>query len=122
MLTSELDYRLPEGLIAQKPANPRDSSRLMVVDVPRQSIEHHVFHDLPRFLRPGDAVVLNETKVLPARLFANRPGGGEMELLFLRDLGTKDNLWEVMARPSRRLRVGLTLSAGRVRIEVADWS
>jgi S-adenosylmethionine:tRNA ribosyltransferase-isomerase len=112
MLTSELDYQLPEGLIAQKPATPRDSSRLMVVDVRRRRIEHHVFRDLPRFLRPGDALVLNETKVLPARIFARRPGGGETELLFLRDLGTKDNLWEVMARPSRRLRIGMTLSAG----------
>jgi S-adenosylmethionine:tRNA ribosyltransferase-isomerase len=120
MLTSELDYHLPEGLIAQKPATPRDSSRLMVVDVRRRSVEHHVFRDLPRFLRPGDGVVLNETKVLPARLFARRPGGGETELLFLRDLGTTDNLWEVMARPSRRLRIGMTLSAGYEELLVVE--
>jgi S-adenosylmethionine:tRNA ribosyltransferase-isomerase len=120
MLTSELDYQLPEGLIAQKPATPRDSSRLMVVDVRRRSVEHHVFRDLPRFLRPGDGVVLNETKVLPARLFARRPGGGETELLFLRDLGTTDNLWEVMARPSRRLRIGMTLSAGYEELLVVE--
>jgi S-adenosylmethionine:tRNA ribosyltransferase-isomerase len=74
MLTSELDYQLPEGLIAQKLATPRDSSRLMVVDVQRQSIEHHAFRDLPCFLRPGDTLVLNETKVLPARLSVRRPG------------------------------------------------
>ncbi len=77
MLTSELDYRLPKELIAQSPATPRDSSRLMVVNVPRNTIEHCVFRDLPRFLRPGDAAVLNETKVLPARLSVRRPGGGE---------------------------------------------
>jgi S-adenosylmethionine:tRNA ribosyltransferase-isomerase len=112
MLTSELDYQLPEGLIAQKLATPRDSSRLMVVDVQRQSIEHHAFRDLPCFLRPGDTLVLNETKVLPARLSVRRPGGGEAELLFLRDLGPKGNIWEVMARPSRRLRAGMTLSTG----------
>ena len=110
MLTSELDYRLPEALIAQRPAAPRDSSRLMVVDVQKQSIEHRVFRDLPVFLRPKDALVLNETKVLPARLCARRPGGGETELLFLRELGAKGNLWEVMVRPSRRLRVGMALS------------
>jgi S-adenosylmethionine:tRNA ribosyltransferase-isomerase len=110
MLTSDLDYRLPEALIAQRPVVPRDSSRLMVVDVRKQSIEHRVFRDLPRFLRSGDAVVLNETKVLPARLSVLRPGGGETELLFLRDLGSEGNVWEVLARPSRRLRAGMALS------------
>jgi S-adenosylmethionine:tRNA ribosyltransferase-isomerase len=112
VLTSDLDYRLPEGLIAQRPASPRDSSRLMVVDVQKQSIEHRIFRDLPVFLRPGDALVLNETKVLSARLSARRPGGGETELLFLRELDAKGKLWEVMARPSRRLRPGMTLSIG----------
>ena len=110
MLTNELDYELPEELIAQKPAVPRDSSRLMVVDVKEGTIEHHVFRDLPSFLRPGDTVVLNETKVLPARLSARRPGGGEMELLFLRELDAKGNVWEAMVRPSRRLRTGMMLS------------
>jgi len=110
MLTSELDYELPEGLIAQRPVIPRDASRLMVVDAKRETIEHRVFRDLPSFLRPGDAVVLNETKVLPARLSVRRPGGGETELLFLRDLGA--DVWEVMARPSRRLRAGMMLSVG----------
>jgi S-adenosylmethionine:tRNA ribosyltransferase-isomerase len=113
VLTNELDYRLPEDLIAQKPAVPRDSSRLMVVDVRKGTFEHHVFRELPSFLRPGDAVVLNETRVLPARLFAHRPGGGKTELLFLRDLGgAKDGVWEVMARPGKRLRTGMVLSAG----------
>jgi S-adenosylmethionine:tRNA ribosyltransferase-isomerase len=112
VLTSDLDYRLPEGLIAHRSASPRDSSRLMVVDVQKQSIEHRIFRDLPEFLYPGDALVLNETKVLPARLSARRPGGGETELLFLRKLGAKGNLWEVMTRPSRRLRAGMTLSIG----------
>ncbi len=85
MLTSELDYELPEDLIAQSPVEPRDASRLMVVDVRRGTIAHHTFRDLPRFLSPGDALVLNETKVLPARVKANKPTGGEVELLFLRD-------------------------------------
>ncbi len=115
MLTSELDYKLPEALIAQSPADPRDSSRLMLVDVKSGIITHHIFRDLPRFLRPGDALVVNETKVLPARLHARRPGGGEVELLFLRDLGGG---WEVLARPSRRLKPGLVLSAGADELEV----
>ena len=117
MLTSDLDYRLPEGLISQRPASPRDSSRLMIVDVRKQSIEHRFFRDLPVFLRPGDALVLNETKVLPARLRARRPGGGETELLFLRDLGAGGDLWEVMARPSRRLRAGMVLSIGEEELQ-----
>jgi S-adenosylmethionine:tRNA ribosyltransferase-isomerase len=87
VLVSELDYELPEELIAQRPADPRDASRLMVVDVERSTITHHTFRDLPNFLRPGDALVLNETKVIPARLAARKPTGGGVELLFLRDLG-----------------------------------
>jgi S-adenosylmethionine:tRNA ribosyltransferase-isomerase len=117
VLTSELDYELPEALIAQKPAEPRDSSRLMVVDVKRGSIAHYVFRDLPRFLRPGDALILNETKVLPARLTTRRKSGGEVELLFLKDLGGS---WEVLARPSRRLKPGLVLVVGADELKVVE--
>jgi S-adenosylmethionine:tRNA ribosyltransferase-isomerase len=113
VLVSELDYELPEGLIAQRPAEPRDASRLMAVDVKRNTITHHTFRDLPNFLRPGDALVLNETKVLPARVEARKPTGGGVELLFLRDLcPDHGDTWEVLARPSKRLRPGLVLSAG----------
>lgn len=116
MHTDELDYELPQELIAQRPAEPRDASRLMVVDVPSRGISHHVFRELPGFLGPGDVLVLNETKVIPARLFAGRPGGGEVELLFL---GERGGVWEALARPSRRLRPGMVLSAGRdERLEV----
>jgi S-adenosylmethionine:tRNA ribosyltransferase-isomerase len=117
VLTSELDYELPEALIAQRPAEPRDSSRLMVVDARSGTVSHHVFRGLPRFLRPGDALVLNETKVLPARLLGRRPGGGEVELLFLRELGGR---WEVLARPSKRLRPGMTLSVGGDELELVE--
>jgi S-adenosylmethionine:tRNA ribosyltransferase-isomerase len=113
VLTSELEYELPDDLIAQSPADPRDASRLMVVDVRRGTIAHHTFRDLPRFLLPGDALVLNETKVMPARLEAKKPTGGEVELLFLRELGPdRGGAWEVLARPSKRLRPYLVLSAG----------
>ena len=115
MLTSQLDYELPQALIAQRPAEPRDSSRLMVVDAKTGAIAHHVFRDLPRFLHPGDALVLNETKVLRARVSACRPGGGEVELLFLQDLGGP---WEALARPSKRLRPGLVLTVGTDELEV----
>jgi S-adenosylmethionine:tRNA ribosyltransferase-isomerase len=117
LLTSELDYELPEALIAQRPAEPRDSSRLMVVDVETGSIAHRVFRDLPRFLGPKDALVLNETKVLPARLVAHKRSGGEVELLFLRDRGGP---WEVLARPSKRLKPGTVLAAGADELKVVE--
>lgn len=117
MLTSELDYELPESLIAQKPAQPRDTSRLMVVDVKAGEISHHSFRDLPNLLAGGDAVVLNETKVIPARLNVQRPGGGETELLFLKDLGDR---WEVLARPSKRLRPGMKLTVSGDTLEVLE--
>ncbi|MDQ3602823.1 MAG: tRNA preQ1(34) S-adenosylmethionine ribosyltransferase-isomerase QueA [Actinomycetota bacterium] len=121
MLTSELDYDLPEDLIAQSPAEPRDASRLMVVNAKEGTIAHHTFRDLPRFLLPGDALVLNETKVIPARLEAKKPTGGEVELLFLRDLGpNRGGAWEVLARPSKRLRPGLGLLAGGKRLEIVE--
>jgi S-adenosylmethionine:tRNA ribosyltransferase-isomerase len=116
VLVSELDYELPESLIAQKPAEPRDASRMMVVDVARSTIAHHTFRDLPEFLRPGDALVLNETKVIPARVEASKPTGGAVELLFLRDLGPDGGVWEVLARPSKRLRPGLVLTTGGERL------
>ena len=109
MRTDELDYELPQDLIAQGPAIPRDASRLMVIDVSTGEVSHRIFHDLPAFLHPGDALVLNETKVLPARLAVRRPGGGTAELLFLGEMD--DGSWEVLARPSRRLKPGMQLSA-----------
>ena len=115
MLTSELYYELPEALIAQRPAEPRDSSRLMVIDVGMGHISHHVFRDFPRFLGQRDALVLNETKVLPARLLARKKTGGEVELLFLREL---DGAWEVLARPSKRLKPGITLAVGEEELNV----
>jgi S-adenosylmethionine:tRNA ribosyltransferase-isomerase len=121
LLLSELDYDLPEALIAQTPAEPRDSSRLMVVDAARGTIEHRIFRELPTFLRPGDALVLNETKVLPARLKARKPTGGGIELLFLRDLGPgHGNAWEVLARPAKRLRPGLRLLAGDAKVDLVE--
>ncbi|HKH10320.1 MAG TPA: tRNA preQ1(34) S-adenosylmethionine ribosyltransferase-isomerase QueA [Rubrobacter sp.] len=121
MLVSDLDYDLPEALIAQTPAEPRDSSRLMVVDAAGGTIEHRTFRNFPLFLRPGDALVLNETKVLPARLRARKPTGGEVELLFLRDLGPeRGNAWEALARPTKRLKPGLRLLAGDAKLDLVE--
>jgi S-adenosylmethionine:tRNA ribosyltransferase-isomerase len=118
---SELDYELPEDLIAQRPASPRDASRLMVVDVASGRISHHVFRELPDFLEPGDALVLNETKVIPARLAARKETGGEVELLFLREIesGNGSERWEALARPGRRLREGMRLFAGGEEVRIA---
>jgi S-adenosylmethionine:tRNA ribosyltransferase-isomerase len=82
----------------------------MVVDAEEGSISHHTFRDLPESLLPGDALVVNETKVIPARLEAKRPGGGAVELLFLRELGGGGS-WEALARPSKRMKPGMKLSA-----------
>ncbi|MBA2440953.1 MAG: tRNA preQ1(34) S-adenosylmethionine ribosyltransferase-isomerase QueA [Rubrobacter sp.] len=124
MLTRDLDYDLPEELIAQRPAEPRDASRLMVVDVASGSISHHGFRELPGFLLPDDRLVLNETRVVPARVQARKATGGEVELLFLRETGEgngrRRGIWEVLARPGRRLRPGLVLSAGDREVEVVE--
>jgi S-adenosylmethionine:tRNA ribosyltransferase-isomerase len=105
--TSDFDYPLPPELIAQRPASPRDSSRLMIVSRDGTPLEHRTFADLPMYLRRGDALVLNETRVIPARLHARKtPGGGRVELLLLRRL--EPQVWEALVggkavRPGRRL-------------------
>jgi len=104
--TAEFDYQLPPELIAQTPIEPRDSSRLMVVDRNSGAISHHHFCDLPEFLRPGDLLVHNESRVIPARLFGRKPTGGRVEILLLRQ--RTDDTWEALVR-GRRVREGLRL-------------
>jgi S-adenosylmethionine:tRNA ribosyltransferase-isomerase len=126
MRTSELDYELPPELIAQRPVERRDDSRLLVHDRASGAVRHRRFRDLPDELGAGDLVVLNDTRVLPARLRLTRPGGGgTAEVLLLEPLGA--GVWEALARPSRRLREGTTLGpvtlledlgAGRWRIRL----
>jgi S-adenosylmethionine:tRNA ribosyltransferase-isomerase len=110
MRTDEFDYYLPPELVAQTPVEPRDASRLLVVDRGENTISHEAFRDLPRFLRPGDLLVVNDSRVLPARLHGIRPHGGAAELLLLRDFG--DDRWLCLARPAKRMRVGDTLTFG----------
>lgn len=108
MRLEELDFHFPQGLIAQCPADPRDSCRLMYL--PAQGDHRHaVFSDLPGLLRPGDTLVFNDSRVLAARVEAKKATGGRVEVLFLRPCDERGRLWEVLARPSHRLRPGLDL-------------
>jgi S-adenosylmethionine:tRNA ribosyltransferase-isomerase len=106
--TSELDYDLPQELIAQHPLERRDRSRLLVHDRASGETRHRRFDDLPDELGEGTLVVVNDTRVLPARLRLQRPGGGEAEVLLLERVG-ENGTWEGLARPSRKLRAGQRL-------------
>ena len=111
MKTSDFYYDLPEELIAQTPIEQRDTSRLMTVERGTGAVEHRHFYDLPDFLRPGDCLILNNSRVLPARLLGQRlPGGGACEVLLLIDWG--DKTWECLVRPGRKMRTGARLSFG----------
>ena len=102
------DYDLPPELIAQRPAEPRDSARLLVVSRTDGSLSDHTFRELPALLRPGDLIVVNDTRVMSARLIARRESGGRIELLLLER--RTDGLWRSLARPARRLRAGEALT------------
>ena len=105
MKASDFDYHLPRKLIAQYPAEPRDQSRLMVLNRGDGSIEHRLFCDLVSYLRSGDLLVLNKSRVLPARLYGNKvDSGGRVEMLLLRRAGNND--WEALVRPGKRVKVG----------------
>jgi len=119
------EFDLPENFIASRPAVPRGSSRLMILDRAAQSIEHSVFESFPYRLDEGDCLVVNETKVRPCRIFATREEtGGKLELLFLRKCDKAadgEDRWEAMVRPSRRLKEGAVLRlAGGATARVAE--
>ncbi len=111
--TRLLEYELPEELIAQSPAEKRDHSRLLVMSRDTASLEHRVFTDIVEYIRPGDLLVLNDTRVFPARYFARKETGARIELLFLEELPVADGrqTWEALARPSSKLRNGMPLFA-----------
>ena len=104
MKTSDFYYDLPEELIAQTPLEKRDSSRLLVLDRVTGETTHKHFYDVIDYLRPGDCLVMNDSRVLPARLLGHRPTGGAVEVLLLRDLGNKR--WECLCKPGRKMQVG----------------
>ena len=104
MKTSDYWYHLPEELIAQTPLQQRDSSRLLVLDKQTGAVTHKHFYDILDYLHPGDCMVMNDSRVLPARLLGHRPTGGAVEVLLLRDLG--DKKWECLCKPGRKMQVG----------------
>jgi S-adenosylmethionine:tRNA ribosyltransferase-isomerase len=113
---SDFDYELPEELIAQHPLRERDASRMLVVNRENGTLADDQFLSLPKYIRPGDCLVLNNTKVFPARLVGERvPSGGATEVLLLHEI--KPDLWQVLARPARRLRVGTRISFGDGRLQ-----
>ena len=110
MRTHDFYYELPQELIAQTPLQRRDQSRLMTLDRITGAIEHRHFYELPNFLKSGDCLVLNNSRVLPARLLGHRATGGAAEILLLTDKG--DNLWECLVRPGKKMRTGATVTFG----------
>lgn len=110
MNKSDFDFYLPEELIAQTPLEKRDTSRLLHLDKQTGEIEHKHFYDIKQYLHEGDCLVLNDSRVLPARLIGARPTGGTVELVLLKDLG--DNRWECLSRPGRKTKPGQELVFG----------
>ena len=108
MKTSDFDYYLPESLIAQTPVNPRDSSRLLVYDRKNDKVYHESFRDITGFLKKGDVLVRNNTRVLPARLFGYTENGGKVEILLLKRFNLTD--WEVLVKPGRKAKPGTVLT------------
>lgn len=104
MKTHDFWYDLPEELIAQTPLQQRDGSRLLVLDRMSGKVSHRHFYDIIEYLQPGDCLVMNDSRVLPARLLGHRPTGGAVEVLLLRDLG--DKKWECLCKPGRKMQVG----------------
>ena len=104
---SDYFYELPQELIAQTPVEPRDSSRLLVYDRKTHKVEHTVFHDIVKYLKKGDVLVINNTKVLPARMFAYTKNGGRVEVLLLKRQNLTD--WEVLVKPGKKAKVGTEL-------------
>ncbi|MBQ7473643.1 MAG: tRNA preQ1(34) S-adenosylmethionine ribosyltransferase-isomerase QueA [Oscillospiraceae bacterium] len=120
MKKSDFYFDLPEELIAQTPLEKRDSSRLLLLDKDTGAIEHRHFFELPSFLHEGDCLVMNDSRVLPARLLGSRSSGGGVELVLLRDLG--EGKWECLSRPGRKTKPGTELSfgEGELRATVLD--
>lgn len=113
--TSDYDYHLPEGLIARYPLPQREASRMMVLHREGERIEHRTFAEFPSLLRAGDRVILNDTRVIPARVFSD---DGKIELLFLEATG--ENAWKCMVKPGRKMRLGREVLVGGVRGCVRD--
>ncbi|NQV74109.1 S-adenosylmethionine:tRNA ribosyltransferase-isomerase, partial [bacterium] len=107
MKLTEFEYDFPKSLIAKYPVEPRDSSRLMVLNRAEQTIEHKKFTDLPDYYGKGDVILVNNTKVFPARLYGNKEKtGARIEVFLLRELNSESRLWDVIVDPARKIRIG----------------
>ncbi|MBH8574179.1 tRNA preQ1(34) S-adenosylmethionine ribosyltransferase-isomerase QueA [Nostocaceae cyanobacterium CENA369] len=122
-LLAGYDYELPSELIAQNPAFPRDSSRLLVVDSHATDNQtaplHHIFHDLPELLHPGDLLVMNNTKVIPARLYGRKSTGAEIEVLLLEE--RQHNCWLALVKPGKRFKRGAKIVFEAGKLGIRDW-
>ena len=107
MKLADFDYTLPEELIAQEPAEARDQSRLLVVDRRDGSIRHNIFHSLPRYLQPGDVLVVNNSRVIPARLRGQKATGGQVEVLLLSRRDGEEQTWEALLKAAKGIRPGM---------------
>ena len=107
-LKSDFNYNLPPELIAQTPVEPRDCSRLLVYNRATDRVEHRIFRDITQYLKAGDVLVINNTKVLPARLYALTEHGGHVEVLLLKRLDI--DRWEVLVKPGKKCRIGTRLT------------
>ena len=107
MRVEDFDYNLPEELIAQKPVKDRDTCRLMVVDRKTGEISHRHFYDVLDYLDPGDCLLMNDSRVIPARLYGVKEGtGANIEFLLIKRVDGEGETWETMVRPGRRLKIG----------------
>ena len=120
MKVSEFNYDLPEELIAQTPIEKRDTSRLMVLNRKTHTIEHRIFKDMIEYLKPGDCLVRNNTKVIPARLYGKKETGARVEFLLLNRI--EGDIWEVMVRPGKKLKAGakVTFGDGILKAEILE--
>ena len=115
MKVSDFNYNLPEELIAQTPKEKRDESRLMVLDRNKQTIEHHTFKDIINYLKPGDCLVRNNTKVIPARIYGRKETGAKIEFLLLNNI--ESDIWETIVRPGNKLHIGTKVIFGEGLLE-----
>lgn len=120
MQVSEFNYNLPEELIAQTPLKKRDESRLMVLDRKEKTIEHKLFKDIIEYLKPGDVLVRNNTKVIPARIYGKKDTGANVEFLLLNRID--GDIWESIVRPGNKLHIGtkVIFGDGLLEAEVLD--
>ena len=122
MNLNEFDYDLPKELIAQDPLEDRSASRLLVLDKKTGAWEHRIFREIPELLAPGDCLVLNNTKVIPARLIGSRESGGAVEVLLLKRIPGQENSWETLVKPGKKARIGtkIVFGDGLLSCEVTD--